>query len=87
MEKRIDDKRAPGQTPNGISRRAFLAAGSVALAGIALDGPVSAAAVNDRGFAQRGYYVTFMRMPSYGLAAWKQTIDLFASDGINLLML
>jgi len=39
------------------------------------------------GFEQRGYYITFMRMPTFGLAAWKAAVDCFAVDGINLLIL
>jgi hypothetical protein len=26
-------------------------------------------------FAQRGYYITFMRMPTYDLADWKRIVD------------
>jgi hypothetical protein len=42
-----------------------------------LDGP----------FAQRGYYITFMRMPTYDLADWKKTVDGIRDDGGNTLML
>src|SRR3954463_6219514 len=38
-------------------------------------------------FKLRGYYVTFMRMPVMGLTEWKQAIDCFAEDDINLLIL
>src|SRR5690349_10132991 len=38
-------------------------------------------------FKLRGYYVTFMRMPVMGLPEWKQAIDCFAQDDINLLIL
>ena len=38
-------------------------------------------------FRHRGYYITFMRMPTYGLAAWKEAIDSFETDGANLLLL
>ncbi len=38
-------------------------------------------------FKLRGYYVTFMRMPVMGLPEWKQAIDCFAEDDINLLIL
>lgn len=74
---------------NGIGRRTFLAAGSAALAAMALDGsiPAFAKGAGVHGFAQRGYYLTFMRMPTFGLAAWKRTVDAFATDGINLLVL
>jgi hypothetical protein len=38
-------------------------------------------------FKLRGYYVTFMRMPVIGLTEWKEAIDCFAEDDINLLIL
>src|SRR4026207_2283021 len=38
-------------------------------------------------FAQRGYYMTFMRMPAFGLAEWKQIIDCIHEDGGNTLLL
>ena len=38
-------------------------------------------------FAQRGYYFTFTRMPTYGLDAWKQIIDCVRDDGGNTVIL
>src|SRR3954454_21090668 len=38
-------------------------------------------------FAQRGYYITFMRMPTYDLADWKRIIDGIHDDGGNTLLL
>jgi hypothetical protein len=38
-------------------------------------------------FKLRGYYITFMRMPVMGLPEWKQAIDCFAEDDINVLVL
>ena len=38
-------------------------------------------------FKIRGYYLTFMRMPVMGLPEWKQAIDCFAEDEVNLLVL
>src|SRR6266480_3443364 len=35
----------------------------------------------------RGYYMTFMRMPTFGLPQWKQMIDCMADDGANTLLL
>jgi hypothetical protein len=37
--------------------------------------------------AVRGYYTTFMRMPTFGLAEWKQMIDCMRDDGANTLIL
>lgn len=83
MEPWCDDSKLRG----GISRRGFLAGGSAALAALAMEGVAPAAAEASRGFEHRGYYITFMRMPTFGLAAWKLAIDCFAADGINLLIL
>jgi hypothetical protein len=38
-------------------------------------------------FAQRGYYITFMRMPTYDLADWKRIVDGIHDDGGNTLLL
>jgi hypothetical protein len=38
-------------------------------------------------FAQRGYYITFMRMPNYDLADWRRIIDGIHADGGNTLLL
>ena len=38
-------------------------------------------------FAQRGYYITFMRMPTYDLADWKKIVDGIHEDGGNTLLL
>jgi hypothetical protein len=38
-------------------------------------------------FAIRGYYTTFMRMPTFGLAEWKQMLDCMKEDGANFLIL
>ncbi|HTD67352.1 MAG TPA: hypothetical protein VK846_12565 [Candidatus Limnocylindria bacterium] len=51
-------------------------------------GPASAgAAVTNEAFAIRGYYTTFMRMPTFGLPEWKQMIDAMEKDGANFLIL
>jgi len=38
-------------------------------------------------FALRGYYMTFMRMPAFGLTEWKQIVDCIEEDGGNTLLL
>jgi len=38
-------------------------------------------------FTLRGYYFTFSRMPTYGLAAWKQIIDCIHADNGNTVIL
>ena len=41
----------------------------------------------DGPFAQRGYYITFMRMPTYDLADWMRIVDGIRDDGGNTLLL
>lgn len=48
---------------------------------------ISAIGCGAEPFKLRGYYVTFMRMPVMGLPEWKEAIDCFAEDDINLLIL
>lgn len=38
-------------------------------------------------FRERGYYINFMRMPTYDLADWKRIVKGIHDDGGNLLML
>jgi hypothetical protein len=48
----------------------------------AADGPEA-----DGPFAQRGYYITLMRMPTYDLADWEHIVDGIRDDGGNTLLL
>jgi hypothetical protein len=41
----------------------------------------------DGPFTERGYYITFMRMPTYDLADWRRIIDGIHDDGGNTLLL
>jgi hypothetical protein len=38
-------------------------------------------------FADRGYYLTLTRTPTFGPAAWKRTVDAIKADGGNLVVL
>jgi hypothetical protein len=38
-------------------------------------------------FKLRGYYLTLMRMPAMGFDEWKEAVDCFADDKVNLLVL
>ncbi len=38
-------------------------------------------------FTQRGYYITFMRMPTYDLADWRRIVNGIRDDGGNTLLL
>ncbi len=48
---------------------------------------LTAMAATNGPFAIRGYYTTFMRMPTFGLPEWKQMIDSMKEDGANFLFL
>ncbi len=48
---------------------------------------VSAPARDASPFTQRGYYITFMRMPTYDLADWRRIVDGIHDDGGNTLLL
>ncbi|MDR3617723.1 MAG: hypothetical protein P4L85_00090 [Paludisphaera borealis] len=49
--------------------------------------PGPEASKGDAPFAQRGYYITFMRMPTYDLAGWERIVDGVRDDGGNTLFL
>ena len=38
-------------------------------------------------FRDRGYYLCFMRMPTFGLNVWREIIDDAAADGVNVVIL
>ncbi len=57
------------------------------LLGIALLAVQPIRAATNGPFAVRGYYTTFMRMPTFGLPEWKQMIDCMKDDGANFLIL
>lgn len=64
--------------------RMFLCATLIGAA-LALQPPTPEASVGP--FAQRGYYVTFPRMPTYDLADWSRIVDGVRDDGGNTLVL
>ena len=74
-------------TPRLLTRRTFVQE-TVAGLGVALGHTVlPAAPAAAEAFAQRGYYMTFMRMPTYGLPQWEAMLDEIQTDGANLLIL
>ncbi len=66
-----------------MNRREFITASAAALA-LPVVG-LSAEARNI--FQQRGYYLCFMRMPTFGLEVWREIIDGAAADGANTIIL
>mgnify|MGYP000997374261 CR=1 FL=1 len=66
-----------------MNRREFIAASVAGLAS-----PGFAFGLDQRPvLAQRGYYLCFMRMPTFGLAVWKRIIEDAATDGANTVIL
>jgi len=61
----------------------------VLMLGVLVSGatPPPADAQPDSPFTQRGYYITFMRMPTYDLADWRRIVDGIHDDGGNTLLL
>ena len=69
-----------------MNRRKFLATTTAATAVLAL--PMVGGGANAQPvFQQRGYYLCFMRMPTFGLAVWKEILDDAAADGANTIIL
>ncbi len=71
-------------TATTLTRRQFVAATAAAafalpVAGLGADVPPV--------FQQRSYYLCFMRMPTFGLPVWKETLDDAAADGANTIIL
>ena len=66
-----------------MNRREFIATASAALALPAL----SFSAEVRPSFQQRGYYLCFMRMPTFGLGVWREILDGAAADGANTIIL
>lgn len=71
--------------PSG-SRRDFLRTAGTAVA--ACCGPSFSGAEPARfTLDQRGFYLCFMRMPSFGLEVWKEILDDLSADGVNTIIL
>ncbi len=66
-----------------MNRREFIATTALAACGPSLGFAAEMKPV----FAQRGYYLCFMRMPTFGLAVWKEILDDAAADGANTIIL
>lgn len=66
-----------------MNRRAFISTATVALAAPTLCFSAETKPV----FAQRGYYLCFMRMPTFGLAVWREILDAVSEDGGNTVIL
>jgi hypothetical protein len=48
---------------------------------------LSVASAGESPFAWRGYYMTFMRMPQFGLEEWKQMINAIEEDRGNMVII
>lgn len=68
-----------------VNRRTFIASSAACLATCPLPG-VSAPNPEPL-LLHRGYYMCFMRMPTFGLRVWREILDDAASDGANTIIL
>ena len=69
-----------------MNRRQFISTTTSAAAALALPTRGFGAAATPV-FQQRGYYLCFMRMPTFGLAVWQEILDGAADDGANTIIL
>ncbi|MBL9138215.1 MAG: hypothetical protein JNK85_20265 [Verrucomicrobiales bacterium] len=65
------------------TRRSFLAATLASF----LPGKLAASNQAATVFQHRGYYLCFMRMPTFGLKVWREILDAVAEDGGNTVVL
>jgi hypothetical protein len=75
-----------------VNRRQFITSTTAAAAALTLPTPGANAQKASAGqapaiFATRGYYLCFMRLPTFGLKVWKEIVDSAAEDGANTLIL
>lgn len=69
-----------------MNRRAFLVTSAASAAVFAWSAAMRGAEAKPT-FQQRGYYLCCMRMPTFGLAVWKEILDGAADDGANTIIL
>jgi hypothetical protein len=69
-----------------VNRREFITAAAAAAA-LTLPASGAKAQKNSPAFVTRGYYLSFMRMPTFGLKVWKEILDDVADDGANTIVL
>ncbi|HXT38450.1 MAG TPA: hypothetical protein VN887_00360 [Candidatus Angelobacter sp.] len=69
-----------------MNRRRFITTTTAATSALALPA-LSFGAQPRPVFAQRGYYLCFMRMPTFGLAVWQEILADAAADGANTIIL
>jgi hypothetical protein len=67
-----------------MNRRDFISASAV---GLAVAPSVLTGATSQPLLKDRGYYMCLMRMPTFGLAAWKQILNGIAADNGNTVIL
>ncbi|HYG36257.1 MAG TPA: hypothetical protein VEC99_15805 [Clostridia bacterium] len=69
-----------------MNRRQFIATTTVAASALGWSDQ-SWSAEPQPPLKNRGYYLCFMRMPTFGLAVWRQILDAVAEDGGNTIIL
>ncbi len=68
------------------TRRRFIGATALSASALAWTAP-SPNASSRPPFRERGYYLCFMRMPTFGLVVWRRIVDAVAEDGGNHVIL
>jgi hypothetical protein len=69
-----------------VNRRNFLTTTTAAAAAFAWS-RAGFGAASRPAISERGYYLCLMRMPTFGLAVWKEILDGAAGDGANCIIL
>jgi hypothetical protein len=70
-----------------MRRRQFIASTSTTVAALTLPAMGFGAVRETPIFIARGYYLCFMRMPTFGLRVWMEILDGAADDGANTVIL
>ncbi len=69
-----------------MNRRTFIARSAAVAAALTMPPRICAAEL-PAALKDRGYYLCFMRMPTFGLAVWKEILEDAAADGANTVIL
>lgn len=84
MRVSADPAESNGRGAYSLNRRRFITTSAASAAALAWPGTAIAGA--QPVFSQRGYYLCFMRMPTFGLAVWREILDDAAADGANTII-
>ena len=69
-----------------MNRRQFIAT-TLGSSLLTVSSPLTRGSTPPQTFQHRGYYLCFMRMPTFGLRVWREILDDAAKDGANTIIL